>query len=109
MGIFGCKSQEKNEPTVKYFASWGGYKIPYIPQQEIDSLELNNYIEYYKVHYDNLNRIVIFEKYLEGKFEWSDEYFYWEKSKKLKKQVTTNSNREVKESSFTKNGKRIKD
>lgn len=107
INISSCNSN-KNSMSTKYFQSWSGYSIPRTPENEIDSIKATELDVYYKAFYNEDNLIVKFEKIYNGKMEWSDEYEYWPKSKKLKRHILTNSEGIKTYQEYAKNGKRIK-
>jgi len=106
MSIFSCNQEESNLETIKYYVSWGGYSIPKKPQQEIDIAEIDNYSTYHKAYYKG-KLLVKFEKYIDGKLDWSDEYIYWENSKKLKMHILVNALGEKRIHSYSKQGKQL--
>ncbi len=108
MMCLSCSGQESNSMKIKYFQTWGSYKIPKVPQIEIESDSLKNFKTYYKAFYIN-NLIVKFEQYVDGEINGYDEYEYWKDSKKLKKHIIVNHLGERKTHHYDKGGKRVED
>jgi hypothetical protein len=64
--------------TPQYFGSWQSYKIPFIPEEPISKKEAQQRKSYYVGYYNSNNQLERFEKYLDGKLNWKDEYLYWD-------------------------------
>ncbi|MBN1990850.1 MAG: hypothetical protein JW783_15715 [Bacteroidales bacterium] len=103
-----CSAQKSDSIEIKYFQSWGGYKIPKKPQIEIKSDSLDKYSAYYKAYYSN-KLIVKFEEYVNGELNGYDEYIYWDNSKKLKCHILVNEDGEKRIHHYDKRGKLIKE
>ena len=103
-----CSSQKSDSIEIKYFQSWGGYKIPVKPQYEIELSDLPKYQTYYKAHYRN-NLLIRFEKYYKNTLISYGEYQYWDGSKKLKKHTLVNEDGEKRVHNYNKRGKLIED
>lgn len=106
MTHLSCMSQNPDSLTIKYYESWGGYKIPRAPQKELSENEIEDRVTYYKAYYIEKN-LVKFEKYFEGELDWYDEYVYWEKNNKLKQHISVNALGEKKIHLYNKRGKLI--
>lgn len=61
-----------------YYAGWGSYRIPFVPQEEISEQQARSRRTYYVGRYDSEGRLARFDKYLDGEREWTDEYAYWD-------------------------------
>jgi hypothetical protein len=88
LGLNGCKNSDGSSSTMKsngsgnsaispiYFSSWESYKIPFVPVGTISKDEALSRRSYYLGHYNKERQLERFEKYLNGKLEWQDEYTY---------------------------------
>ncbi len=96
---------KKDLIKVKYFKTWGNYKLPKVPKDLISD-GLDNYKTYYKAYYKN-GLLIKFEKYTDSKLVSYDIYEYYNKSNKLKKQILVNFNGEKRINLYNKSGKII--
>lgn len=103
-----CSAQESDSIEIKYFQSWGGYKIPVKPQNEIKVGDLSKYSTYYKAYYKN-SLLIKFEKYTKNILISYGEYEYWLDSKNLKKHTLVNEDGEKIIHHYNKRGKLIKE
>jgi hypothetical protein len=60
-----------------YYAGWGSYEIPFVPQDPLSEEDALQRGTYYVGAYDADGRLARFEKFLDGTREWTDEYVYW--------------------------------
>lgn len=60
-----------------FYGGWGGYSFPRKPQDPITRDEALSRVSYYVADYDDNGRLVQFDKFLEGEFEWGDTYTYF--------------------------------
>jgi len=103
-----CSAQESDSVNIKYFQSWGGYKIPVKPQNEIEVGDLSKYTTYYKAYYRN-GLLIKFEKYTNDTLISYGEYEYWNDSKKIRKHILVNEDGEKRVHHYNKRGKLIKE
>jgi hypothetical protein len=59
-----------------YFESFSNYVIPFRPTKEVTPDAAKAHDAYYIGYYNNDGKIVSFAKYLYGKLEFEDKYFY---------------------------------
>ena len=72
-----CIAQEKRHiGGPYYFESFANYKIPFQPIKELSKDEAKTRDAYYIAYYNEDGKIVSFSKYLNGKMEFDDKYFY---------------------------------
>ncbi len=69
---------ESKERGPVYFGGWGSYSIPRKPQEPLTKEAALARPTWYEAYYDDQDRLVRFEKYLEGELEWADRYEYGE-------------------------------
>lgn len=75
--VLACAPVKKTgESTVRYFETWGGYRLPRIPQREILSSDVQSRSVYYEATYDQRGRMLSFRKYSSGRIEWEDRCSY---------------------------------
>lgn len=87
------KTQKMNNSTnsVTYFGSWKSQQIPFVPEDPISQEEAEKRKSYYIGYYNNARQLERFEKYLDGKLNWQDEYVYWDNGK-LKTRIMVKAN-----------------
>jgi len=79
---FGCQHlQAKYHPGGPYYYKcWAGSKVPFRPVDEITLVEAKlietNGYPYYEAHFNKDGYIESFKKYIDGKVDWVDSYYY---------------------------------
>jgi hypothetical protein len=94
---------EAGKGTARYFGGWASYKIPFVPQEPLSKEDAEQRPSYYIGYYDANDQLLAFEKYLDGRLEWHDEYTYWE-SGKLRLRRMTKADGSTTEQHFDRNG-----
>ncbi|AFZ25546.1 hypothetical protein Cylst_3396 [Cylindrospermum stagnale PCC 7417] len=67
--------------SATYFGSWKSYQIPFVPEEPISQEEAEKRRSYYIGYYNSSKQLERFEKYLDAKLEWQDQYVYWDNGK----------------------------
>ena len=108
--IFGythrSESLQGMSPSIRYFESFAGYKIPFHPTGEFSRSEISRHDIYYVGTYEG-NQLVSFEKRSEGQRIWLDTYTYWPDSKHLCERVMAKEDGSIVRQAFDKRGRLI--
>jgi hypothetical protein len=97
---------DKDVSEVVFYGSWSSYRIPFEPSEPISREEAAKRKSYYVGRYQN-KQLQSFEKYLDGKREWTDDYSYWDNGK-LKHRHMTKADGSVIDQDFDRNGEIIR-
>lgn len=90
-----------------YYESFADYDIPFRPLGEIILEKAKSRDSYYIAYFNDDGNIISFEKYLYGKKEFHDQYFYKSNGTPERRELTKASG-EIVIQYFDKNGKLIK-
>ena len=102
-----CMAQEtRHTGGPYYFESFANYKIPFWPIKKLSEDEAKTRDAYYIAYYDKDGKIVSFTKYLYGKMEFDDKYFYGADGR-IERRELSKSTGETAIQYFDKNGKLI--
>jgi hypothetical protein len=92
----------------QYYGGWGGYTVPFKPQEPLSEEEAKKREVYYIGYYDD-KLLTVFEKYQNNVLLWKDQYEYWENTAVLKKRIMTQADGSEKPQDFDKKGNVIKE
>lgn len=106
--VSSCHAQDKYHPGGPYYyESFSGYDIPFRPVGELTPEKAKSRETYYIAYFNNDGKIISFEKYLNGKKEFGDQYIY-KSDGVLERRELSKASGEVTIQYFDKNGKMIK-
>ena len=77
LSVAGNKAMKTGGPH--YYSSFKTKSLPEVPLGEITELDAKRNAQkssYYVAYFDEKGRLTKFEKYLQGKIEWTSEYTY---------------------------------
>ena len=100
--VSGRNDEDKNSP--KYFGSWSWNHLPVQPREPISEQEAKKRKAYYVAHYD-AQRLICFEKYLDGQLDRAIRYTYWDDGK-VRDRVIRQADGSEMIDLFDRNGKR---
>lgn len=89
--------------TRSFYGSWASKQFPFKPIEPISAQEARTRKAYYVGEHSSKGSLLRFEKVLDGKTEWVDEYDYWPNGK-LKHRRMIKSDGTIVEQNFNKNG-----
>jgi hypothetical protein len=105
--FIACIGQEKKYiGGPYYFESFANYKIPFRPTNELTPDAARTHDAYYIAYFNSDGKIVSFTKYLYGKMEFEDKYFY-RGDGKIERRELSRSNGETTVQYFDEKGKLI--